>query len=301
MIGERQSKFLDHWITDWEGADMKVLLSQTVFANVATHHGSIVNYLYGDLDSGGWPKSGRDKVIRLMRKGAVFHINGDQHVPSLVQYGLNNFRDAGWSYCTPAITVGYIRWFLPDELNIPVSHRPEHNYANTGEYTDAFGNKNFVYSIGNPGKMTEDQDSRYNRALMRSSGFGIITFNQKERTINIDAWRFKADVINPNLIRDQFPGWPLEISQFDNLGLGANNVLPEISVNKPDQLIQVWNDKTGELVQAYRIKGNSVQVKLHDAGTYSVKIGEGERWNEIKGLVTKSDENKEKIVVEISS
>ena len=63
----------------------------------------------------------------------------------------------------------------------------------------------------------------------------------------------------------------------------------------------MWNDKTGELVQAYRIKGNSVQVKLHDAGTYSVKIGEGERWNEIKGFVTKSDENKEKIVVEISS
>ncbi len=109
-------------------------------------------YLYGDLDSGGWPKSGRDKAIRLMRKGAVFHINGDQHVPSLVQYGLKNYRDADWSFCTPAIAVMYLRWFLPDELGYPVVDRPEHNYPNTGKYTDAFGNKNYVYAIGNPGK-----------------------------------------------------------------------------------------------------------------------------------------------------
>jgi alkaline phosphatase D len=299
LIGERQTKFLNDWITDWKNTDMKVLLSQTVFANVATHHGGLEGYLYGDLDSGGWPKSGRDKLIRLMRKGAVFHINGDQHVPSLVQYGLKNYRDAGWSYCTPAIAVMYLRWFLPDELGRPVVDRPEHNYPNTGKYEDAFGNKNYVYAIGNPGKNTVDRESRYNHAQIRSSGFGLVTFNQTERTILIDAWRFKADVENPNPVRDQFPGWPLQISQFDNLGLGAENVLPEISVNRPNQVMQIWNEKTKELAQIYRIKGNTVQPKLHESGTFTVIIGENKEREAITGLKTQKEKNPEKVLVEL--
>ncbi|MFA5533134.1 MAG: alkaline phosphatase D family protein [Mariniphaga sp.] len=104
MIGDRQMHFLHEWIRDWEDADMKVLLSQTVFANIATHHGNREGYLYGDLDSGGWPKSGRDKIIKLMRKAAVFHINGDQHVPSLSQYGLQNtVMPAGASVLLPLL------------------------------------------------------------------------------------------------------------------------------------------------------------------------------------------------------
>jgi len=299
MIGERQTKFLNDWMLDWEGADMKVLLSQTVFANVATHHGSLENYLYGDLDSGGWPKSGRDKLIRLMRKGAVFHINGDQHLTTLVQYGLDDYRDAGWSFNTPAICNFYMRWFLPDELGIPVHDRPEQGYPNTGKYEDAFGNKNYVYAVGNPGKITVDKSSRYNNAQVRVSGFGFMTFDQKERTIGIDSWRFYADVENPNPVRDQFPGWPLQISQFDNLGMGAENVLPEISLNQPDQLIQIWNEKTGELAQIYRIKGNTVQPKLYEAGTFKIMIGEDDHRKEISGLKTQNAENPEKILVEL--
>lgn len=299
LIGKRQTEFLNQWITEWDGADMKVLLSQTLFANVATHHGNIGNYLYGDLDSGGWPKSGRDNIIRLMRKAAVFHINGDQHIPSLIQYGLDDFRDAGWSFCTPAISVGYQRWFLPDELGVPVNDRPDHGHDNTGRYMDAFGNKNYVYAIGNPGKKPDNSESRYNKASMRSSGFGMITFDQKTRNIHLDAWRFKANVENPNPVRDQFPGWPLEISQFDNLGSGANNILPEIKVNKPNQLLQIWNEKTGELVQTYRINGTTVKCKLYEPGIFTVKIGENKNWQEIKGLSTKPGENNETVDVKI--
>ena len=299
MLGDRQMKFLNDWITDWNGADMKVLLSQTVFANVATHHGGLEGYLYGDLDSGGWPKSGRDKAIRLMRKGAVFHINGDQHVPSLVQYGLKNYQDAGWSFCTPAIAVMYLRWFLPDELGRPIVDRPEHGYPNTGKYTDAFGNKNYVYAIGNPGKITIDRSSRYKHAQIRSSGFGFITFDKTERTIKIDAWRFLADVENPNPIRDEFPGWPLTISQFDNLGKGADNVLPLIEVNKPDQVILITNEKTGELVNAYRMKGKSVQPRLFESGVFTVRIGEGDNSKEIKSLKTLKEINNETVEIEL--
>lgn len=299
LLGDRQLTFLDNWMPDWTGADMKVLLSQTVFANPATHHGGLDGYLYGDLDSGGWPKSGRDKVINLMRKGAVFHINGDQHVPSLVQYGLENYRDAGWSFCTPAIAVMYLRWFLPDEVGYPVLDRPEHGYPNTGKYTDAFGNKNYVYAIGNPGKHTIDKESRYNHAQIRSSGFGLITFDKNDRTINMDAWRFKADVENPNPVRDQFPGWPKKISQFDNLGQGANNILPEITVSKANQLIQIENEKTGELVAIYRVNGNKIQPTLFESGTFTVKIGEGESSKVLRGIASQPNKNTMSLSVEL--
>jgi alkaline phosphatase D len=299
MIGERQTEFLNDWITDWEGTDMKVLLSQTVYANVATHHGNIDNYLYGDLDSGGWPKSGRDKVIRLMRKGAVFQINGDQHLTSLVQYGLNDYRDAGYSFCTPAICNFYMRWFLPDEIGIPVVDRPEHGYPNTGKYEDSFGNKNYVYAVGNPGTITVDRENRYNNAQIRVSGFGFVTFDQNERTIEIDSWRFLADVEDLNPVRDQFPGWPHQISQFDNLGMGAENVFPEISVNQPNQVMQIWNEKTRELAQIYRIKGNTVQPKLHESGTFTIIIGEGNNKQKIIGLKSQFNYNNDKLSIKI--
>ena len=295
MLGERQEKFLNDWALDWENADMKVLLSQTVFANVATHHGNLTDYLYGDLDSGGWPKSGRDKVIKLMRKVAAFNINGDQHLPSLVQYGVENFRDAGWSYCTPAICNFYMRWFLPDELGIPVVDRPEHGYENTGKYADAFGNKNFVYAIGNPGKITVDKESRYGNAQIRNSGFGMVTFDQVARDIKIDAWRFIADVENPVPLRDQFPGWPLKINQYDNFGMGAENLLPEVVVNKPNQVIEVRKTSNNDLIRIFRMKGNSAQVKLMHPGTFNIKIGD----KEIGSFETKQAKNKESIKVEI--
>ena len=297
ILGERQHQFLDKWITDWEDADMKVLLSQTVFANVATHHGSLDNYLYGDLDSGGWPKSGRDKVIRLLRKGAAFHINGDQHLTSLVQYGLDDYRDAGWSFCPPAICNYYMRWFLPDELNIPVVDRPEHAYPNTGKYEDSFGNKNFIYATGNPGKITVDNSSRYGNAQLRVSGFGMVTFDKQNRTVAMDAWRFNADVRNPNLIRDQFPGWPFKISQFDNLGHGAEHILPEITVNKDNQVIQIIDEETSELIIIIRIHGNKIQPQVFYDGIFTAVIGEGENAVKVTGLKTKKGENNEKIEV----
>jgi hypothetical protein len=295
MLGARQEKFLNDWALDWEGADMKVLLSQTVFANVATHHGNLSDYLYGDLDSGGWPKSERDKLIKLMRKVGAFNINGDQHLPSLVQYGVDNFQDAGWSFCTPAICNFYMRWFLPDELGIPVVDRPGHGYENTGKYADAFGNKNFVYAIGNPGKITIDKDSRYGNAQIRNSGFGMVTFDQTERTILIDAWRFIADVENPVPLRDQFPGWPLKINQYDNFGKGAENYLPEIVVNKPNQVIEVRKTSNNDLIRIFRMKGNSVQVKLMHPGTFTIKIGD----KEIGSFETKPGENIESVSIDI--
>ena len=139
LLGERQERVLEHWCDDWRGHSMKVLLSQTVFAGVATHHGGFYGYLKADLDSGGWPQTARNNAVRILRKGMPLHINGDQHLTTLVQYGVDEQRDSCWSFCTPAISAGYPRWWRPDEVGMTHESRPSHGLPNTGEYLDGFG------------------------------------------------------------------------------------------------------------------------------------------------------------------
>ncbi len=215
LLGDRQEAFLRHWVSDWRGHEMKVLLSQTVFAGVATHHGGFNGYLKADLDSGGWPQTARNRTVRILREGMPLHINGDQHLTSLVQYGADTQRDSCWSFCTPAIAAGYPRWWRPDEMNMPHENRPQHNLPNTGEFLDGFGNLAYVYAVGNPEVGTKK--NRYELAHQKGSGFGLITIDTKKKTYHIEAFRFLVDASDGNP-DNQFPGWPVTIGQQENRG-----------------------------------------------------------------------------------
>jgi alkaline phosphatase D len=192
LLGESQLEFLNGWAEDWENAEFKCLLSQTIFANSATHHGANKMFLYGDMDSGGWPKSARDIAVMTIRKAGAFHICGDQHLPSFAQYGIDDYRQAGWVFCTPAITTGYERRFLPEEVDIPIQNSPNHNLPNTGEFTDVFGNPHYVYAVGNPEDNTS-YPNRYRQAVSRSSGFGMTIFDPKTGDIRNEAYIFDAE------------------------------------------------------------------------------------------------------------
>jgi alkaline phosphatase D len=215
LLGKRQEDFLKHWGEDWRGHELKVLLSQTVFAGVATHHGNYNGYLKADLDSGGWPQTARNNAIRIMQKAMPLHINGDQHMTSLVQYGVDQQRDHCWSFCTPAIAAGYPRWWRPDELGIPHNNRPQHGLPDTGEFRDGFGNKVYVYAVGNP--EAASQKHRYERAHQKGSGFGLVTIDTQAKTYKLEAFRFLVDPTDGNP-ENQFPGWPLTIHQRENAG-----------------------------------------------------------------------------------
>ena len=219
LLGERQEKFLKQWADDWRGHGLKVLLSQTVFAGVATHHGGKNGYLKADLDSGGWPQTARNNAIRIIRKAKCLHINGDQHLTSLCQYGVDQQRDSNWSFCTPAIAAGYPRWWRPDEMGMPHENRPKHGNDNTGEFLDGLGNKVYVYSVGNP--VVGRDKNRYKRAHEKASGFGLVTIDTKARTYQIESFRFLIDATD-GAPTNQFPGWPVTIHQDENSG--ANRI-----------------------------------------------------------------------------
>ncbi len=215
LLGERQEKFLEAWAKDWRGHSLKAVLSQTVFAGVATHHGGPGAFLKADLDSGGWPQTARNRAIELMRPSMALHINGDQHLTTLVQYGVEKQRDSNWSFCTPAIAVGYPRWWKPDEMGIPHENRPKHGLSNTGEYIDGLGNRAYVYAVGNP--VVGTAPNRYDKAHEKGSGFGFITFDAEKKTYFIESFRFRIDATDGKP-GNQFPGWPVTIHQAENRG-----------------------------------------------------------------------------------
>lgn len=215
LLGERQKAFLKEWAADWRGHSIKVLLSQTVFAGVATHHGGYNGYLVADLDCGGWPQTERNEAIRIATPAKPLHINGDQHLTSLAQYGVDKQRDGFWSFCTPAIAAGYPRWWRADDVGMEHANRPKHGLPDTGEYLDGLGNKIYVYAVGNP--EVASKKNRYEKAHQKASGFGFVEIDPKAKTYTVHSFRFLIDPTDGNP-DNQFPGWPVTIHQDENAG-----------------------------------------------------------------------------------
>jgi alkaline phosphatase D len=301
MWGTRQEEFMNEWIRDWRDVDMKVVLSQTPLAGTSTHHGND-GILAGDMDSGGWPQTARNRALHLMRRCFAFHANGDQHLATIVQYGIDDFRDSGYSFSPPGISTGYQRWFLPDETGIPMNNRPDHGHANTGEYVDGFGNLNYMYAVGNPEELRLVRvANRYQNKHKKASGYGMVIFDQQDRDITMECWRFLADVSNPGP-DCQFPGWPLTISQFDNYGRRAYGWLPTLKVDgEPDPVIEITNQSTGELEYMVRIKGNEFEPKVFSPDLFTIRVGypEQDMWKEFKDVGTSSGPGQQELTISL--
>jgi alkaline phosphatase D len=273
LLGERQLKFLDHWAADWANSDFKCVLSQTIFCNLANYHGGGKTYLVADLDSNGWPQTGRNKALRAMRKGFAFHYAGDQHLPSIVHHGVDTWNDAGYSFCVPSISAGYPRSWQPDEEGRPVRNRPAPGLPNTGEYRDGLGNHVTVHAIGNP-EAKNRNDTPETLGHDKASGHGIVRFNKKTREITIECWRLLVDVNNPKPA-DQFPGWPKTIKLEDNYGRQPVAHLPALRISGIDRpVVQVINEKTGETEYTLRIGSNEFRPKVFAKGPHTVIVGE---------------------------
>ena len=112
---------------------MKAVLSQTNFAAVHTLPEGATGdqmvpdlqvprpgeYVEGDMpvadmDTNGWPQNRRDEVVRLLRSCRAFHIAGDQHLATMVRYGVEDFEDAGFAFTGPALNnIWPRRWWSP--------------------------------------------------------------------------------------------------------------------------------------------------------------------------------------------
>lgn len=283
LLGPRQLKFLDEWAQDWSGkAWMKVALSQTLLANVATlpppandddvtpelpvlKPGEYAKgeVLVADHDSNGWPQTGRNKALRAFRKCAALHVCGDQHLGSTVQYGADEWGDAAYGVCSPALSnIWPRRWFPPQPGKDPLPGSPR----NTGEYVDGFGNKVTVHAVFNP----EQMDPEPNPLMDRSPGFAIVEFGRDDRMIMISVWPRRGN--SQNSQTGPVAGWPVKIHQLDNGWSRTPWVLESVHAEGlHDFCVQVQN-ASGEIVYTLRIKGDSFVPPVPAEGTYSVKV-----------------------------
>ncbi len=265
LLGPRQLEFLRQWASDWRGAEMKAVISQTIFTAMATAHGAERQRLRADYDANGWPQSARNAALREMRKAFAFHLAGDQHLPAVVHYGIDEHRDAGVAFAGPAINCVYPRWFEPDT---PGERRSPGSPDNTGDFHDHFDHPLTVLAVANPA--TTFRNTPLENALDRASGIGVVRFDKSGRSIAIDCWPLLADVSDP---QSQFAGWPLVVEGPDNYGRRSVALLPTLAISGVDQpVVRVIDEATGEMVYNLRIRENAFQPWVFGLGEYTIEV-----------------------------
>jgi hypothetical protein len=241
LLGQRQERFLATWADDWRGADMKAALSQTALAGLATHHGKSLSPLRADLDSNGWPQSGRARALRTLRRARAVHVAGDQHLATVAQHGIDAHRDAIWSFAVPSIANFY-----------PRAWRPPGAAAWRGDHQDGFGNLVTMVACANPRPMGREPRDLHDGM----AGYGIVRFDTARRTITFECWPRFADPRDPDT-GGQYDGWPITVHQDDNDGRAPTGTLPEIRVEGlADPVIRIIDEPSGSIVYTVRIRGD---------------------------------------------
>ncbi len=195
LLGPRQLAFLDAWAVPKEGVALRAVLSQTGFCGGAHVHGQKTNRLHADLDSNGWPQRGRNEALRRIRRAGAVHIGGDQHLATLIQHGIEAYRDGPWAFIVPATVNNYYsRWWWPEDEAAGEDHDPTSPLPWTGNYLDGFGNRIWVEAYVNP------------ESPSRGSGYGLVRFDKAARRVTFECWPRDVDVTSPDA--RQFRGFP---------------------------------------------------------------------------------------------
>lgn len=197
LLGNRQLSFLEAW-GNLHPKTPKVVLSQTGFCGGAHIHGSLDNRLHADLDSNGWPQTGRNKALRLIQEANAVHIAGDQHLATVIKHGIDTFGDGPWAFVVPAIVNDYYsRWWWPEDEKAGKNPNTSTTLPWTGDYLDGFDNKISMMAYVNP------------ESPSKGSGYGLIRFNKDEKEVTFECWPRNEDVTKSNA--KQFNGWPITV------------------------------------------------------------------------------------------
>ena len=277
LLGERQLQFLEEWSTDWDDAEMKAVLSQTIFAMASNYTGKQDVEIIADFDTNGWPQTGRNKALSTIRKSYSVMIAGDQHLATVIQHGIEDWGDAGYSICSPAIANYWLRWWEPKE---PGANRKPGAPGYTGDFLDGFGNKITVLAAANP---TADEKAEGGKLSTRAAGFNIIKFVKSQRKIVVECWPRHVDIETGK----QYEGWPITIDQMDNYPVKNGYQLAPLSFNKENAVVTIRRSENGELISSIRVNGPVYHPKVPDEGPYDIFIDIDGKQQVRKGIAGK--------------
>jgi hypothetical protein len=264
LLGERQLAFLREWSQDWEGAELKAALSQTAFCGAVHIHGSPTNRLLADLDSNGWPQTGRNKALTELRRAWAPHLCGDQHLAVVVKHGIEAHGDGPYAFTNPAIVnTIYGRWWHPENEQAGPHPVPNSPLPWTGDYEDGLGNKISMLAYANP----EDRQDE----MKRADGYGVARFNKRTREVTFECWPRFADVAEGDAA--QFVGWPITVKMADNDGRRVVAKLPEVTVDGLEHpVVQVIHEGSDEILYTLRAPAG-FEPPVYATGRYTVKVG----------------------------
>ncbi|MEM6671995.1 MAG: hypothetical protein AAF726_04075 [Planctomycetota bacterium] len=288
LLGPSQTAMLRAWGGDWaDDTWFKACLSQTPFANVATlpagsNSGSVIPtlevpepgvYVVGDeraadMDSNGWPRSGRDEAVRLLRAAGAFHLAGDQHLGSTLRYGVTEFDDAGYVLSSPAVANTWPRRWFPDPADRQEGGDVDQDAGGyTGRYFDGFGNRMTVHAVANP----RSNGVEPRRLHERAPGYGIVRVERGEGTVRFEAWPRHVDPSAPGA--RPYAGWPVVASLQDADGRRPVGWLPELDVEGP-VVVRVQRDGVpAEVIYTRRFEQGPVRLPVFDADTsYTIRV-----------------------------
>lgn len=205
LLGEMQLRFLSDWAKN--GARLKAVLHQSPFCQ--PHH-----LMVADMDSNGWPQSGRKRALAVIREANAVMIAGDLHFATLVQQGMDDWDDAGWTFTLPSVSTNTHRAWRPEEEG---KNRQAEMPAYIGQFLDGWGNKITMWAATNPGAFTATDDYEGDGTLtlkyLRDSaqGYGIVRFNKGDGTVTFESWPVYGnfEIISE---KKQHTGFPKTIS-----------------------------------------------------------------------------------------
>lgn len=272
LLGAPQEQFLAEWATDWGGgSEMKALLSQSPFGNLATHHSG--TYLIADLDSNGWPQSGRKRALEILRSARAVHIAGDQHLSTMVQHGIDEHNDSIFGFTAPAVANAYARAYHPTYKGNYYKTTPPQPAAYLGERLDGFKNKVTFHAVANPDTRKEGPYyTDYQPAMnCQVPGFGVIDFDTKKRTTTFHSLPRSYQVAG-RLKGEEYPGWPVTVEQHQNDGRQAEGELMRVQwQGSVPPVVSVYGPQ-GKLQWSERMKDLNFTVLAYSKGEHRIQI-----------------------------
>lgn len=214
LLGDRQERFLADWADRTPEREPTICLTQTCLAAAQTGPKGRPEV---DLDSNGFPSAGRDRAVRLLRRANALVLSGDRHLATLVRHGVEGHTDGVVQFNGPAGGTTFQRWFDP---NRPLPNRTDH--PNTGDFTDAFGNKLRMLAVANP-EVSLAAVRHYRRWSshvyargLKHEGYGIVRVDADAEAYTIECWPWNEDPTAAEA--SQFAGWPYLLSFEDAAG-----------------------------------------------------------------------------------
>ena len=160
-------------------------------------------------------------------------------LPSIVHHGVDEFEDAGYSFCVPSIAAGYPRSWDPQR---PGENREPGRPDYTGQFFDGLRNRITIHAVANPKEVL--RGAPLEKLDDKASGYGLVRLNKKTGKITIECWPLLSDPASDQ----QFPGWPKTIDLEDNYGREATATpvtLPKVTSSRktsPTTRTRAWSN-----------------------------------------------------------